>query len=146
MKKLLLLAFCACSAFADDPLNNLIDALIQVESGGEVFAIGDGGKAFGILQIHEIMIDDFNRISDLKGLGVKYKHSDAFSEAISKKICRVVLSYYGMKVIEQKGYITYEDMARIWNGGPQGWKDYSISKPLKERNLENYWRKVQKFL
>ena len=44
-------------------LELLIPVLIHVESGGDVNAIGDMGEAVGCLQIHEIMVDDVNRIA-----------------------------------------------------------------------------------
>lgn len=141
-----LFCFSFCGALAEKPLDRLIDALIQVESNGNPDAVGDNGKAYGILQIHSIMVEDFNRIAKIKGIKVSYSHSDAFDPEISVYICKVVLSYYGRKVIEEKGQITFKDMARQWNGGPQGWKDFSLSNPLKEKNLQNYWRKVEKEL
>ena len=36
---------------------NFVDALIQVESNGNVDAVGDNGKALGCLQIHKICIE-----------------------------------------------------------------------------------------
>jgi hypothetical protein len=52
MKVKLTLALLATviSAAADTP--RLIEALVRVESNGKANAIGDNGKAFGILQIH----------------------------------------------------------------------------------------------
>ena len=45
-----------------DALVKTILAVAMVESGGDPCAIGDGGKAVGILQIHPIMVKDVNRI------------------------------------------------------------------------------------
>lgn len=109
----------------------LILALIMVESGGDNFAIGDNGRAYGCLQIHEICVKDVNRI-----YGTNYVHEDAFHREKAIRICELYLSYYASeKSLGRKA--TFEDMARIWNGGPNGYK--------KESTLK-YWRKVEKAL
>ena len=69
---------------------SLIDALIQVESNGNVEAVGDNGKAFGCLQIWNIVIQDVNRIYK-----TRYKHKDAFNKNKSKQICRLYLTHWG---------------------------------------------------
>jgi hypothetical protein len=43
-------------------LSIVLSALIQIESGARPDAIGDGGKAVGILQIHPVMVAEANRI------------------------------------------------------------------------------------
>ena len=53
-------------------LDVLIKALIQVETNGNPKAIGDNGDAKGILQIHQEVITDVNRICR-----TKYIHDDA---------------------------------------------------------------------
>ena len=40
----------------------LLSSIITVESNGKVDAVGDGGKAIGILQIHACVIVDVNRV------------------------------------------------------------------------------------
>lgn len=45
-----------------EPSDNLINALVKVESKGVRTAIGDKGRAVGILQIHKCVVDDVNRI------------------------------------------------------------------------------------
>jgi hypothetical protein len=42
------------------PLWVLKSAMVHLESKGDIFAIGDGGKSHGPLQIQQAMIDDFN--------------------------------------------------------------------------------------
>lgn len=54
-------------ARAEDPQNNtdrIIERLIECESGGNPEAIGDGGKAYGILQFH---------LGTFMHFGVKYR-------------------------------------------------------------------------
>ena len=106
----------------------LILALIAVESGGNSKAIGDNGYAHGALQIHRSVIEDVNRI-----YGTTYVYSDRMSRQKSVHICILYLDHYATK--ERLGRKpTYRDMARIWNGGPDGYK---------ERSTLKYWRKVR---
>lgn len=115
----------ACSS-TDTSRDRLIEAIIQVESKGDPNAIGDGGKAVGILQIHKIMVDDVNRI-----LGsTKYSYEDRRDPAKSREMFRVYTDHYTPEW-------DAETVARRWNAGPKGdKKDCSIP----------YWKKVKKCL
>jgi hypothetical protein len=130
---LLLVSSCTPTAKASEPLNldRLIPALEKVESNGNPDAIGDNGKAFGILQIWEVVIIDVNRAK-----GTAYTHADAFDPAKAREICRAYLSIYATeRRLGRKP--TMEDAARIWNGGPNGYKKDATNK---------YWQKVAKAL
>ena len=121
---------CATKAAAAEPLDldRLIPALEQVESKGDPKAIGDKGKAFGILQIWEVVIIDVNRAK-----GTSYVHADAFDPVKARAICRAYLSIYCTeRRLGRKP--TMEDAARIWNGGPNGHKKAAT---------EKYWQKVK---
>ena len=138
---LVLIALCligirACAtkaAAASEPLDldRLIPALEQVESKGDPKAVGDKGKAFGILQIWEVVIIDVNRAK-----GTSYTHEDAFDPEKARAICRAYLSIYCTeRRLGRKP--TMEDAARIWNGGPNGFKKAATI---------GYWAKVQREL
>lgn len=103
-----------------------IAALIHVESSGNNVAIGDGGKAYGCLQIHPAVVKDVNRI-----YGAGLKHTDMFDRDLSVAVCRKYLEYYGSTLPRTA---TLEDYARIWNGGPNGWRS---------PRTKAYWKKVQ---
>lgn len=108
----------------------LIPALIAVESGGNIAAIGDHGNAVGCLQIHAECIADVNRLSK-----TTYTQSDRLSREKSEEICRLYLTHYGNAYKRRTGKEpTAETLARIWNGGPRGY-----SNPKTTR----YWAKVQ---
>jgi hypothetical protein len=112
-------------------LDRLIPALEQVESGGNPNARGDGNRAWGILQIWEVVIIDVNRVHR-----TSYVHKDAFDPAKAREICRLYLGIYctAKRLGRQP---TMEDAARMWNGGPNGHrKTATIS----------YWQKVQRAL
>lgn len=109
----------------------LIAAIIAVESGGNDQAIGKkNGVAheFGSMQITRVAVDDVNRIAGMK----IYTYSDTFDRRKSVAMARIYLQQYATK--ERLGREPdIEDMARIWNGGPNGYK-----KP----QTRDYWRKV----
>jgi hypothetical protein len=113
----------------------LIQALIQVESRGNDRAFGDRTKeekAYGPLQVRQPCVDDVNR-----RYGTTIKAKDLLGDrAKSTWVCQKYLEMYATQ--KQLGKEpTYEDMARIWNGGPHGWK---------RSNTVVYWSKVNRQL
>lgn len=108
----------------------LIPFLIAVESNGNDNAIGDNGKALGCLQIWEICVNDVNRIYK-----TTYKHKDALDRKKAVEICRLYLSYWGKHYEKKTGKkVTLEVLARMWNGGPKGYKN---------KNTIKYWNKLK---
>lgn len=101
----------------------LIAAMMLVESHGDPSAIGDGGRALGVLQIHACAVADVNR-----RFGTQYRHRDALHARHAVRICRLYISMHA------PAGATAEHMARIWNGGPRG--------HLRPATL-GYWRRVQ---
>lgn len=104
-------------------IHAVIAALCIVESGGDPTAVGDGGRALGMLQIHEAVIHDVNRI-----YGTNFAHTDAFVPRWARRIARLYLQHYC------GAHASAERYARTWNGGPRG--------PKKGATLP-YWRKVR---
>jgi len=126
-----LLAFAPIAEAAPLDLDRLIPALVQVESNGNPRAVGDNGKALGALQIWSVVVLDVNRAK-----GTRYTHKDAFDPAKAEAICRAYLSIYATP--RRLGRTpTMEDAARIWNGGPNGWK---------KKATDSYWQKVARAL
>ena len=118
-----------------ETLDRAIQALIQVESNGRSSEIGDAGKAYGILQIHGIMIQDYNRIT-----GASLQHSDAFDAQTSKVVCRTIITYY----LRDIKCPTLKHVAFIWNGG--GGARHRVKHPrqdVKQANLIAYYHKVR---
>ncbi len=106
----------------------LVMALIAVESSGIDDQVGDDGRAFGCLQIHAIYIEDANQ-----HVGGSWTHEDAFNRVESVSIFKAYMSRYATpERIGRK--VTAEDIARIHNGGPNGWK---------KESTEKYWLKVE---
>jgi hypothetical protein len=103
----------------DQNIEQLIETLEVLESGGNVNAIGDLGKAFGVLQIHQGCLDDVNRVN-----GTNYVVKEMLGET-GAKLSRWVFREYMKIYANEKRLgrpVTNEDRARIWNGGPNGWK------------------------
>lgn len=94
----------------------LLAALVAVESGGNDRAIGDGGRAIGALQIHAAVVADVNRIH-----GTRYTHAGMVRRRDAVAVATLYLGTYATQ--ERLGRpVTDADRARIWNGGPNGWR------------------------
>lgn len=128
MKYLLLALALAVTPVQGQVSDGLIAALTQVESNGKANAIGDSGRAKGILQVWQVVIVDVNR-----AYGTRYTHDDAFNPVAARDICRKYIDLYATSKRLGRA-VTDEDRARIWNGGPSGWKKPSTLK---------YWAKVK---
>jgi hypothetical protein len=131
MKNYILALLIATASVQADVPDNLINALCVVESNNNPSAVGDNGNAYGVLQIWEAIICDVNAV-----YGTRYTHRDAFDAETAKAICRMYLNHYATE--KRLGRVpTLADYARIWNGGPNGYKKYSTLR---------YWSKVRKAL
>jgi hypothetical protein len=115
----------------------LLAALIAVESGGDVNAVGDSGKAVGCLQIHPVMVDECNRILHRKFGEQEFRFTlkDRRFESTSRNMAITYLRYWGESYQRKTGNApTYETYARLWNGGPAGYRKAAT---------DAYWRKVR---
>lgn len=117
---------------------DLLDAISWVESKDNSNAIGACGGV-GIFQIRKIFVDDVNRIDKEKCKNDKYRillpweYSSRKNPVSSRWIVRTYLLHYATEERLGKNP-TAQDMARIFNGGPNGWK-LDCTKP--------YWEKVK---
>jgi len=122
-------------ASAVSSTERLIVALIEVESHGDDYVIGDKrmkNKAYGCLQIRKPCVDDVNQ-----RLGSQYSPKDMLgNRSLSTLVCKTYLARYATRARLGREP-TLEDKARIWNGGPNGWR--------KQETL-GYWSGVQKEL
>ena len=110
-----------------------IAALIAVESGGNDLAIGDNGQAVGCLQIHPAVVQDVNEVLTSGGCLSTFRLDDRLRRDASVLILHFYLKRYATK--DRLGREpSLEDLARIWNGGPDGYKK-DATKP--------YWAKVR---
>jgi hypothetical protein len=107
------------------PKNNLIDAIIYVESRGDINAYNAKENAVGCLQIRPIMLREVNRLLGYN----KYKLADRWNKQKSIEMFNVIK--------EHTTNPTDEKLARNWNGGWNGYKKQSTLK---------YWHKVKEQL
>ena len=70
--------------------NNLINAIIEVESEGKNDAVNDRSGATGVIQLMPIAIDDCNRIIGKK----KYGLNDRYSKDRSIEIFNIIQRHY----------------------------------------------------
>lgn len=112
-------------------LDDLLAAIVQVESGGNPAAVGDGGRAIGPFQIWEVYFRDAQSF-DKSLKNVQYK--DVTNLTVAKK---VVLAYFRRYEPIASKNLNFEVLARLHNGGP-GWRNKS--------STVQYWKKVKKYL
>lgn len=90
--------------------NPIINAIIEVESAGNVNAVDKSGKSCGVLQITPILVKECNRILELKKSSKRYTMDDRFSVSKSKEMFLLFQSYFNPKN-------DVEFAIRSWNGG-----------------------------
>ena len=111
-------------------LEDLIEAMVWVESKGNPKAFAKREDAAGVLQIRPIMVNEVNRILNIKKDDRFYTLDDRWNEKKSIEMFYVFVDYYHKDS-------SYEEIARCWNGGPKG---------LQKKQTKRYWKKVQKEL
>lgn len=114
-------------------IDDLVNALIYVESRGIDSAIGDRHlkePSVGVLQIRPIMIREVNRICKRIGSHQRFTLKDRFDR---QKSIHMFLIW---KEFHHKDS-DFETISRSWNGGPKG--------PKSNRTLK-YWEKVEQQL
>lgn len=114
----------------EDHTDYLLEALIQVESQGNEYAVGDkhlSRPSIGVLQIRPIMVREVNRILKNQKIKVKYTLDDRYSKDKS-------IEMFMIWKMNHHPNDSDEVTARCWNGGPKGWK---------RKSTLHYWSKVQ---
>ncbi|MCX5675545.1 MAG: transglycosylase SLT domain-containing protein [Planctomycetota bacterium] len=131
---LAVLALCWDGEFAG-PSSALWRAIVAVESGGNPLAYNKSGKSAGIVQIRPLTLLDINRIAEMQGLDTQFTLADRFDPEKCRLMWRIYLTYYGQKYTEHTHLVPSDNVyARIWNGGPEGWRKSSTLA---------YWRRVR---
>jgi hypothetical protein len=100
------------------PVQYIIDArflaaLAAVESGGDDSAVNEREDAHGRFQIRAAALADANRI-----LCTDYTLADCHDPAVAVRVVRAYLGHYGASLRAP----TPDALARIWNGGPNGYR------------------------
>ena len=103
--------------------NPVMDAIIQVESGGNTKAVS--GNSVGAMQITPILVKECNTILQKRKSSKRYSMADRYNVAKSKEMFLLIQSYHNPQNNVEKAI-------RTWNGGPK----YSV------RATNRYFKKV----
>ena len=102
-------------------LSQFLDALAFVESEHDDEAVNAVENAHGRYQIRQPYLDDAN-----EKLGTAYTLADMHDPAKAEQVVRAYLERYGSAYLAKTGNApTVEVLARIHNGGPNGWSKYA---------------------
>lgn len=134
MKKLLLIITLFSNTaygLTEKELTDVLTAIRIVESNNNPRTVGDNGNAIGVYQIWRSYHQDAVEFSNISG-----DYSDCFNPSYSDTIVRAYMRRYATE--RRLGrQVSQEDIARIHNGGPNGYRKSSTVK---------YWEKVKKEL
>jgi transglutaminase-like putative cysteine protease len=108
------------------PAVPLFNAIAQVES-------DRGATSSNVYQIRKIYVKDVNRFSKCKWFEI-----DVMNKRYSEEMMREYWYHYASRYrLNESKPVTYEVLARIHNGGPNGYKKASTLA---------YWERVKKVL
>jgi len=112
---------------------HFIDAVIEVESGGDDSAYNKRECAVGCLQIRPIAVREVNRLLEGYGVDGKYTLDDRYDRGRSIEMFSIMA-----EEVECCEFISedefFEIVARRWNGGPRG---------ARKKSTIKYWEKVK---
>ena len=139
-KVFLFTLLCGCCERQSIALKDFVSLIPEweVPSNSSPYIVGDNGAAYGHYQIHEVMVEDYNRITDSKA-----SHLEAFDPEASERIAYAVLSHYAKHIHSNGITPTVDHMLFIWNGGGGAWR--RVERPLadlKQSNLNRYRAKA----
>ncbi len=106
---------------------SVVAALCIVESGNNPTAIGDGGRAVGILQQWKINVDEANRLAGRK----LWSYEDRLEPQKAKAMCFLILKHY-----YNQGTTDPVELGGRWrnpNGNAPDWYLNRIREALEER-------------
>ena len=106
--------------------NDILEAIMVVESRNNDSAYASSEDAVGCLQIRKCMVDDVNRILKRKKSTLRFTYNSRWSRDSSIQMFEIYCKHYNLT--------TNEEIARCWNGGPRG-----INNPA----TVGYWEKVK---
>jgi hypothetical protein len=112
---------CEVPEIQNDKITKLIKAIAFTESSYRMDVVGDSGTAYGLLQIHQCILDEVKRIS-----GKEYTLQDCLNPYIAIDVFLTIQKKYNPELDFEKG-------ARLWNG----WDLY-----CKKESTQKYWNKV----
>lgn len=130
---------CVSSSYTQ--FETIFNVIKYVESNNNISAVGDNGKALGVLQIHKICVDDINRL-----YGTSFTYYDRLNEACSMEMFTLYLSHGITRIRWLNGRpATESEIVRMWNGGIyRGYSKKSTLKYYKRYRQVKEWLKKKK--
>ena len=115
-------------------LKEIVKDLKELETNNNPKAIGDNGRAYGVLQIHNICVKDVNRV-----YGTNFSHKDAFIPHKAEAIALLYLKE-GVRLFKKKynRLPTDEDIVRMYNG--------NIYNGYKKVSTKGYYKRYLKLV
>jgi hypothetical protein len=93
----------------------------QIESGNTDSVVEANGHGFGRYQIYNICVKG-SGMTDLLG----YNHSDMYNKEKAEHVFWATMGIFCHTFAQKNGrYPTYEELARMWSGGSEGYKSKS---------------------
>ena len=112
-KFILIFLIFTSTILAETHVNEIMKVLKEIESRGNTNAIGDNGRAVGILQMHKIAVRECNRL-----FGTTYTYEDRYDETCSEEMYTLLTTYGIARFIYKHGYYPNEAyIVRLWNFG-----------------------------
>jgi len=134
MKTLIFLLLMTYQLSAAFNLDSIVVGVAKIESNFNTNAVGDNGKAYGLLQIHKEVIDDVNRY-----YGTTYTHDEMFDSICAVEVfhlyIKMGISRYKKKY---KKNPDIQHIVRMWNGG--------IYVGYRIESTKKYWLKYQQYV
>ncbi len=93
-----------------DTWNEVIEAIIEIESNGNPNAVSKCGNCIGAMQIKKIVVDDCNEYLKMKKSKRRFTYEDRLSIQKSKEMFYLIQERYNKTK-------NVEEAVRIWNGG-----------------------------
>jgi hypothetical protein len=112
---------------------HFIDAVIEVESGGDDSAYNKRERAVGCLQIRPIALREVNRLLEGYGVDGKYTLDDRYDRGRSIEMFSIMAEEVDCcENLSEDEF--FEIVARRWNGGYRG---------ARKKSTIKYWEKVK---
>jgi hypothetical protein len=112
---------------------HFIDAVIEVESGGDDSAYNKRERAVGCLQIRPIAVREVNRLLEVSGVDGKYTLDDRYDRVRSIEMFMIMAEQVDCcENLSEDEF--FEIVARRWNGGYRG---------ARKKSTIKYWEKVK---
>jgi len=112
---------------------HFIDAVIDVESGGDDSAYNKRERAVGCLQIRPIAVREVNRLLEVSGVDGKYTLDDRYDRVRSIEMFMIMAEQVDCcENLSEDEF--FEIVARRWNGGYRG---------ARKKSTIKYWEKVK---